>query len=261
MPNLTVTLVQAALAWEDPEANRKALAETIAAMDAPTDLIVLPEMFTTGFSMNAVPLAETMDGPTVAWVQETARNGGADVTGSFIAKERGRFYNRLVWACPDGTLFTYDKRHLFRMLKEENTYSAGDRLLTVEINGWRIRPFICYDLRFPAWSRNLDNAYDLAVYIANWPARRAGHWKALLAARAIENQCYVVGVNRVGTDGNGLAYSGDSMVIDPTGEVLFCQSETPTVHTQVLSKESLDTWRRDFPAWRDADGDLIDLPA
>ena len=261
MPDLTVTLVQAELAWEDPEANRRALAETIAAMDAPADLIVLPEMFTTGFSMNAAPLAETMDGPTVAWVQETARTSGADVTGSFIAKENGRFFNRLVWARPDGTLFTYDKRHLFRMLGEEKIYSAGDRLLTVEINGWRIRPFICYDLRFPAWSRNLDNAYDLAVYIANWPARRAGHWQALLAGRAIENQCYVVGVNRVGVDGNGLSYSGDSSVIDPAGEILFSQSSIPAIHTQTLSKEILDTWRRDFPAWRDADDGLISLPA
>ena len=260
MPDLTVTLIQTELAWEDSGANRRAFEEKIAALEAPTDLIVLPEMFTTGFSMNAAPLAETMAGGAVAWMRDAARKSGADIIGSLIVGEGGRFFNRLVWARPGGEILTYDKRHLFRMLEEEKTYSAGESLLTVEINGWRIRPFICYDLRFPAWSRNIGNAYDLAVYIANWPAKRAAHWKALLIARAIENQCYVVGVNRVGVDGNGLSYSGDSSVIDPAGETLFCRSDDPAVHTQILSRECLDTWRSDFPAWMGADNDLVDLP-
>jgi omega-amidase len=260
MPDLTVTLIQTDLAWEDPGANRRAMAEKIGAISGKTDLVVLPEMFTTGFSMNAVPLAETMAGESVAWMQKTAESVRADLVGSLIVEDNGRFFNRLVWARPDGLLLTYDKRHLFRMLGEEKTYSAGDRLLTVELNGWRVRPFVCYDLRFPAWCRNLDNAYDVALYIANWPARRAGHWKTLLAARAIENQCWVVGVNRVGTDGNGLAFSGDSSVIDPTGKVVFRQSDDPCVQTEILSQKIMDNWRKEFPAWRDADRNLLDLP-
>ena len=261
MPDLTVTIIQADLVWENPEANRERFGETIDAMGEKTNLIVLPEMFATGFSMNAAPLAEAMDGPSVAWMRKTAQQTGADVTGSLIIGEDGRFFNRLVWARPDGSVLAYDKRHLFRMLQEEKTYSAGDSLLTVDLKGWRIRPFVCYDLRFPAWSRNMDCAYDLAIYVANWPARRAAHWKTLLAARAMENQAYVVGVNRVGTDGNGLDFSGDSSVIDPLGTVLFRQSDAPCVHTRVLSKDLLDDWRHDFPAWRDADAALITFPS
>ncbi|MBW1778295.1 MAG: amidohydrolase [Deltaproteobacteria bacterium] len=253
MSDLTLTLIQPEPVWEDISANLDLFDRLTAQIQDPTDLILLPEMFTTGFTMNAEKLAQDMAGSGVQWLKETAGRKNADVAGSLIIREKDRFYNRLVWAKPDGSLFCYDKRHLFRMAGEDRFYAAGEDRLTVQLQGWRIRPFICYDLRFPVWCRNRQNAYDAAVFVANWPRTRSDHWKSLLTARAIENQCYVVGVNRVGKDGNGLEYSGDSAVIDPTGKRLFQKAGEPVIARLTLSREVLMEYRNAFPAWMDAD--------
>jgi omega-amidase len=260
MQDLTVTIVQSELVWEDPAANLKLFDRQLAGLAGKTDLVVLPEMFSTGFSMTPETVAQTMDSEAVGWLQKAAATLDAHLVGSLMIVDKGRYFNRLMVAGPNGELHTCDKRHLFRMLGEDNVYTGGQTLLTVTVNGWKIRPFVCYDLRFPAWSRNLDNAYDAAIFVANWPARRAGHWKALLKARAIENLSYAIGVNRVGTDGNGLAYCGDSTVIDPVGNTLFSIHNEPAVRTVTLSREILENWRRDFPAWMDADHDVVSLP-
>lgn len=260
MQNLKVTLIQSELAWEDIDSNLAEFDAKIASIEKETHLVVLPEMFPTGFSMNAADLAQGMDGSAVQWIQKKSSDIGVDIVGSIIINEGGKYYNRLVWAKPDGEIFTYDKRHLFRMAGEEKVYSAGSKNITVELNGWRIRPFICYDLRFPAWTRNIGNTFDILIVIANWPEKRSNHWKLLLQARAVENQCYVIGVNRVGTDGNGLSYSGDSAVIDPWGTVIFQKSNQVCIHTAELSYNVLNTSRKDFPVWMDADNDLIRLP-
>ncbi len=253
MRDLTVTLIQTDLDWEKPASNLRRMAGHIAAIDGATDLIVLPEMFTTSFTMNAKSLAHNMDGPEVRWMQKTARKFGAVLTGSMIIREENRFYNRLLWVEPSGDMRHYDKRHLFRMAGEEKVYSSGRQTVTEQIHGWNIRPFVCYDLRFPAWTRNCGNEFDLCIFVANWPEPRSLHWKVLLQARAIENLCYVVGVNRVGKDGRGHTYSGDSTVIDPAGKILFQKSHEPAIHTLSLSRSVLDNYRLDFPAWKDAD--------
>lgn len=253
MQDLTVTILQCELAWEDPAANLAFFDNRLEQSIEQTDLVVLPEMFTTGFSMNARELAQDMDGSAVAWIQEASARHQVDITGSMIIREGQRYYNRLIWAKPDGTLQTYDKRHLFRMSGEHEVYSAGSQTITVGLKGWNIRPFVCYDLRFPAWTRNVKKQYDLAVFVANWPAPRSMHWTTLLKARAIENQCYVIGVNRVGTDGNGLPYDGNSSIIDPMGTVLYQQKDTPVIHTAKLTFDTLTSYRKSFPAWMDAD--------
>ena len=254
MPDLKVTLIQADLAWEDIDANLAAFEKRIDALADDTHLIVLPEMFTTGFSMNAPALAEDMQGRTASWLKDMARRRGADVVGGSMIREGDRYVNRLLWAAPDGALQWYDKRHLLGVAGEDRAYSRGWEKLTVSLQGWRIRPFICYDLRFPIWLRNLERPpYDLALVIANWPSVRAHHWRMLLPARAIENQCFVVGVNRIGSDGNGLAYCGDSAVIDPLGNILFQKRDVPAVHTATLSYASLAEYRRTFPVLDDAD--------
>jgi predicted amidohydrolase len=201
-----------------------------------------------------------MDGTSVKWLQEKSNKIDADITGSIIVKFEGKYYNRLFWAKPDGELLIYDKRHLFRFAQEEKVYTAGDNHITVELNGWKIRPFICYDLRFPAWTRNIGKQYDLAIFIANWPEKRSSHWKSLLQARSIENQCYVIGVNRVGTDGNGLSYSGDSSIIDPLGRIIFQKHDEECTYTTDLSYHTLKEFRETFPAWMDADMDMIKFP-
>jgi omega-amidase len=244
---MRLTILQTSLHWENADANRNLLAEKLAPLHGATDLVVLPEMFTTGFSMNAAALAEPMDGPTVDWLQRQAAQLGAAVTGSFICRENGVCYNRLVWVFPDGRVQTYDKHHLFALAGEDRHYGAGARQLDVEWQGWNIRPLICYDLRFPEWARNHGAAYDVLIYVANWPARRAHHWRALLAARAIENQCYVAGVNIVGTDGAGLDYTGDSSLIDYAGNVLCQLSGQEGWFTGVLSYEALAAYRRQLP--------------
>ncbi len=257
MPDLTLTLMQTELAWEDIDANLDHFDDRIDALEGPTDLIILPEMFSTGFSMTPQALAEPMDGKAVTWMRRKAARTKAVITGSLMIVEDRRFYNRLIWARPDGDLVTYDKKHLFRYAGEEKIYTAGRRRITVELKGWKIRPFICYDLRFPIWTRNLEPAYDLALFVANWPARRAAHWRSLLRARAIENQCFVAGVNRVGTDGNGHRYNGCSALIDPLGERRFEQQDQACTPTLTLRRETLTDYRAKFPAWMDADGDML----
>lgn len=260
MQDLTVTLIQTELFWEDIPANLEALDKKIDAISEKTDIIILPEMFTTGFTMNAGNLAESMNGTAVSWIIRKSRQKSANILGSVIIEEGGKYFNRLLWAKPEGQLLTYDKKHLFRMAGEHKVYSPGNFQLTVEVNGWKLRPFICYDLRFPVWCRNIANQYDAAIYVANWPGRRAPHWRLLLPARAVENQCYVIGVNRVGIDGNGFAYSGDSSIIDPMGNILFQQADTPFIHTAKLNYDRVREYRETFAAWQDADGDAVFFP-
>jgi predicted amidohydrolase len=250
--HLRVTLVQTELAWQDPAANRHRLAAHFRGLVGHTDLVVLPEMFSTGFSMAAAELAEDMDGPTVDWMREEAAALGCVIAGSLIVRDGGRCYNRLVWARPDGSLEHYDKRHLFRLAGEQEHYAAGTRRLVVALKGWRVCPMICYDLRFPVWSRSRGD-YDLLLYVANWPQRRALAWSTLLRARAIENQSYVVGVNRIGKDGNGTTYAGDSVAVDFLGQPLSSEGGGDRVETAVLDLESLRAYRESFPAHLDAD--------
>lgn len=260
MNNLRISLVQGATLWHDPDGNRDYYADLIAPLHGITDVVLLPETFTSGFSNEAIGQAETMDGPTVAWIKSQAKKLDAAVTGSVQLRTGDGVFNRLLWATPDGDLKHYDKRHLFRYAKEHERYAAGRERLTVEWRGWRICPLVCYDLRFPAFSRNRydverkgDLDYDLLLYVANWPSARAYPWKTLLRARAIENLCYVAGLNRVGTDGNGLHYAGDSAVIDFLGHpVSECTDEEVVVTTTLLGSE-LAAHRERFPAMLDAD--------
>ena len=252
MQDLRITLLQTELHWQAPEANRLAFEGMIYAMAPQTDLIVLPEMFTTGFSMASREHAEPWEGDTLAWMQQLATQTGVALTGSFMVEDGGQYTNRLAFVLPDGAVSHYDKRHLFAMAGEHEHYRPGLSRLIVEYRGWRICPLICYDLRFPVWSRNQDD-YDLLLYVANWPVARRYAWTQLLIARAIENQAYVAGVNRVGTDGNGVSYSGFSSVIDPMGQVLFEQPDTEVMHTETLSWEQLQAVRDKLPFLRDRD--------
>jgi len=217
-------------------------------------------MFTTGFTMNARDLAQDMEGSVVKWLRLKSNEISTDIVGSVIIREDGRYYNRLLWATPEGKMFIYDKRHLFRFAGEDKVYSVGTRNITVELQRWKIRPFICYDLRFPVWTRNINNQYDIALFIANWPKKRSRHWKALLIARAIENQCYVIGVNRVGRDGNGIIYNGDSSIIDPEGKILFQKSGKECIYSTDLPYKPLKKYREVFPAWMDADIKMMKQP-
>ena len=251
-PDLELALIQTSLAWQDPAANREhfqALLEQ--ARDA--DLVILPEMFSTGFSMESAELAEPEDGPTTRWLREQARRIETVICGSLIIQAAdGSHRNRLLWARPDGSLAHYDKRHLFRMAGEHKHYSAGDEQVVLELKGWRVRPLICYDLRFPVWSRDAGGT-DLLLYTANWPGARRQHWNRLLPARAIENLCYVAAVNRVGEDGKGHGYTGDSQVLDFQGEALLTAGEDDGVFRTQLSSEALNAYRERFPAYLDAD--------
>lgn len=262
MQDLSVTIIQTDIYWENITANLANLEEKMAQISLPTDLIILPEMFTTGFTMNTKSMAEPMNFTTFKWLRQQAKRTLAVIMGSFIVKEGGHFFNRIIWMRPDGTFETYDKRHLFRMGEEDKTFTAGTKRLIVELKGWRICPLICYDLRFPVWSRNgyskIENQpseieYDLLIYVANWPDVRAQVWDILLQARAIENQCYCIGVNRVGGDGMGLNYTGNSAVIDFKGNPIFYQKNIEVSASQVLSRESLEAFRNKFPAYLDAD--------
>ncbi len=259
MQNLTITFIQTELVWEDIPANLKMLDEKIEAINNPTDLILLPEMFSTGFSMNPESLAETMRGSAVMWMLKKSKETAAHMAGSLMIEENGHYFNRLVWVSPDGQVFTYDKRHLLRMGGEEKVYRAGQRLLTVDLNGWRIRPFICYDLRFPVWMRNTTPPYDLAIVVANWPAAREIHWQMLLRARAIENQAYVIGVNRVGVDGNQIEYNGYSCVVDFQGNVHYQTVGHEFTQLANLSYSALKNYRDTFPAWKDRDKEVDQL--
>jgi omega-amidase len=260
MSTLTITTIQADLQWEDKAANLRRLEEKIDGISVPAEIVVLPEMFSTGFSMRPEVLAEPMDGPTVDWMRTMAARKKIILTGSLIIEEEGKYFNRLLWMLPNGQYGQYDKRHRFAYAGENEHYTAGGKRLVASVKGWKVLLLVCYDLRFPVWSRQapLSGAapspeYDLLVYVANWPERRSHAWKTLLQARAIENQCYVVGVNRVGNDGNQIAHSGDSMIIDPLGEILYHGVGKEEVSTLTLHKERLDEIRQRFPFWKDAD--------
>lgn len=254
MSDLTVSFVQTALHWHDAAANRAAIDEHLAHLPGPTDLIVLPEMFTTGFSMDAPGQAEPMTGATVAWLRERAAAHQAVVTGSVIIQENGAYYNRLLWMRPDGRLRTYDKRHLFTLAGEQHVYTPGRARLVEEWRGWRICPLVCYDLRFPVWSRNQPPApYDLLVYVANWPAARRTAWTTLLRARAIENVACTLGVNRLGRDGLGHDYLGDSALLNAQGQYLVEAGNQAGLFTHTLRRADLDEFRTRFPALQDGD--------
>ncbi|GAB2798646.1 amidohydrolase [Halomonas shantousis] len=261
MSQLRTTLVQADLRWEDPDANCRALETLLGGLDArQTDLIVLPEMFATGFTMNSREMAEPMaHSASVAWMREQAQRRGCVMTGSIAVNDRDTCYNRMVWATPDGDVTCYDKRHLFRMAGEHERYGMGHDRVVVELKGFRLLLSVCYDLRFPVWLRQqapVDEhfEYDALLCVANWPAARRHPWRTLLQARAIENLCYVVGVNRVGEDAKGLAYAGDSMLIDFKGEAMIDEPrDRPFIETGVLDRQALVQFREKFPAWMDAD--------
>jgi predicted amidohydrolase len=267
MDDLRVSLVQGETAWHDPEANRRKYGALIAPLRGATDLVLLPETFTSGFSNEAIDRAEGMDGPTVAWIREQAARLGAVVAGSVqIRDQRGDggegegVFNRLLWASPDGGLRYYDKRHLFRMAREHERYAGGNRRLTVTLKEWRICPLVCYDLRFPVFIRNrFDHEapgrfdYDLLVFVANWPSARRHAWQTLLRARAIENLCCVAAVNRVGRDGNGIDYAGDSVALDELGMPVAECGPGEQVLTTSFSAVALASHRERFPAQMDAD--------
>jgi omega-amidase len=265
MKDLRVSLIQGATLWHDPAGNREYYGDLMAALHGRTDLIVLPETFTSGFSNEAIHNAETMQGPTVAWMLEQSKSLDAAITGSVqLRADDGtgsiRVFNRLLFATPDGKVVHYDKRHLFRYAGEHERYAAGRERRTIEWRGWRICPLVCYDLRFPVFVRNRygverDGAldYDLLVFVANWPAARSYAWRTLLRARAIENLCYVAAVNRVGADGNGLNYDGDSAVIDFLGHPVSEAGDEEVVSTTTLLASELVAHRARFPAMLDGD--------
>ncbi|MES2761762.1 MAG: amidohydrolase [Bacteroidota bacterium] len=255
MNAISITTIQTNLYWEDPDKNLTHFTEKLNLIKEPTDIIVLPEMFTTGFTMNPAVMAEAHEGNGLQWMIEKAKEKSCAVTGSISVKEENKFYNRLYWVMPDGTYKYYDKRHLFQMGNEHKHYTAGTQKLMVEYKGWKICPLICYDLRFPVWSRNRkENSYDLLLYVANWPEARTYPWKQLLIARAIENQSYVVGVNRIGNDGNNVAHCGDSAIINPRGEVISKPNTSlDVIETVSLSATYLEEFRKLFPVMMDGD--------
>lgn len=251
---ISITLIQSELHWENIPANLAMFEEKIWQIGKNTDLIVLPEMFSTGFTMNVKELAEPMNLTTFKWIKQQAAQTKAVVTGSYIVKEKDQYFNRLLWMQPDGNFTFYDKRHLFRMAGEHQYYAMGQSLVINQWKGWNFCGLICYDLRFPVWSRNAPTLkYDCLYYVANWPQPRANAWNTLLRARAIENLSYVVGVNRVGQDGNGIAYTGESAVIDAKGNELFYQKDISAIPTITLKYSELLSFREKFPAYLDAD--------
>lgn len=266
MQTLNVSLIQGATRWHDAPANRDYYGSLVRSVAGQSDLIVLPETFLSGFSNDTRSAAEGMDGEGVAWMRALAGEVKAVVTGSLAIREGDTVYNRLIWARPDGSFAQYDKRHLFRMAGEHTRYGGGSERLIVELKGWRIFPQVCYDLRFPVWLRNRRLAsaaggmdYDLCLFVANWPAPRRQPWRTLLRARAIENLAYVIGVNRVGTDGNDLPYAGDSAVIDPMGEPLVELGTQEQVVTISMDPAPLLAHRERFPAWMDADDFVLNV--
>lgn len=249
-----VTLAQQPLAWQDAAANRAHFAAVLAPLRGTTDLVVLPEMFTTGFTMQPEQFAESADGDTRAWLLAQARELDAAIGGSLAVDDRGRYFNRFMLATPDGDVYAYDKRHLFRMAGEHRHYGAGGHALIIEFRGVRLCPLVCYDLRFPVWSRRRPELdYDLVIYSANWPAARRFAWSTLLRARAIENQAYCVGVNRVGDDGHGIAHLGDSVALDFMGMPLLEMGSDARVATVPIDPAAVRGWRDKFPAHLDAD--------
>ncbi len=256
MSKLTTALIQTHQAWHDPAANREHFGRLMENVDK-GDLVVLPGMFTTGFTMDSVALAEEMDGPTTNWMREISQRLNTHVCGSVIITEDGQYFNRFILASPDGKLKSYDKRHLFRMADEHNHFSSGTERQIFTINGIRICPQVCYDLRFPVFTRNQQD-YVLLLFVANWPAARRNHWRTLLTARAIENQAYVIGLNRIGVDGNNVEYCGDSGLINANGEWLADLTNEDLVAKVELNFTELNQFREGFPAWRDADQFSLD---
>lgn len=259
MSILKITTFQAYLFWENIDKNLTNLALRLSWIREKTDLIVLPEMFSTGFSMNAEKLAEEMGGKTMKWMQDQAAKYHCVITGSIMVKEQGKFYNRLIWMRPDGTYEKYDKRHMFGLGHEDDVYTPGTEKLIVELNGWKICPIICYDLRFPVWLRNNPVQYDMLLCVANWPEKRSLHWRTLIPARAIENQAFVVAVNRMGHDGNEIYHSGDSMCIDPNGNTVYYKPNDEDLYTFSISQEEVVKTRRAFPFLKDADDFTLDM--
>lgn len=260
MQNLKLAIVQTSLFWEDPEANRNHFLDKLSGIREAIDLVVLPEMFSTGFTMNPQPVAEPMGGTTMTWMHSQAKAMNCVVTGSLIIEENGRYYNRLIWMPPDGHCQWYDKKHLFSYAGEDKHYAPGSSKLVVEIKGWKLMPMICYDLRFPVWSKNRYQPdqgfdYDCMLVVANWPVSRSHVWRILLMARAIENLSYVIGVNRIGSDEMGIGYSGDSAAIDPLGENLSAMlPNADQTEIITLSRCALDSHRDRFRVWDDWDG-------
>ena len=274
MSTLNITTIQTDLHWENKDANFRMLEEKISTVRDKMEIVILPEMFSTGFSMNTRMLAEKMDGPTIQWMARVCSTNNIILTGSVIIEDdHGKYFNRLIWMLPNGQLGYYDKRHRFAYAGEDKHYSAGNKRFIASVKGWKINLQVCYDLRFPVWSRQAvyshlpkDNGtgpakpeYDLLIYVANWPERRIHAWKTLLQARAIENQTYVVGVNRTGTDGNNIYYSGESMVIDSLGQVLYTKTHEEDIFTTTLDKRSLDETRSKLPFLEDADKFVIEI--
>lgn len=262
MQSLTFTLIQTGLHWEDKRANLAMLTQKINSLRQATEIIVLPEMFSTGFSMQPHLFAESMDGETVQWMKNMAQQKKAVLTGSIIIKEEDHYYNRLIWMLPNGSYGCYDKRHLFAYAGEDGQYTRGSKRLIASVKGWKINLQICYDLRFPVWARQTpspqvkagdEGEYDVLLYVANWPERRNLAWQTLLTARAIENQCYVIGVNRVGTDGNNITYCGNSTVLDALGNTLYSRQQEEDIFTITLQKNNLTAIRNKYPFLQDAD--------
>lgn len=256
--SLTFTLIQTHLFWEDKQANLSMLEEKIANIKEGSQIVVLPEMFSTGFSMQPHLFAENMQGATLLWMKKVAAQQKIILAGSVMIEDEGAYRNRLIWMLPTGNYGYYDKRHCFAFAGEDKHYLPGIKRMIAQVNGWKINLQICYDLRFPVWARqHKDDLYDVLLYVANWPERRSHAWKSLLVARAIENQCYVVAVNRVGNDGNNIAHGGDSMVINPLGEILYCKNNEEDIFTITLDKNLLEEVRTKFPFWRDGDDFIV----
>jgi omega-amidase len=254
---INISIIQPDIVWEDKAANLKQYEQYISGITERRHVVVLPEMFSTGFSMSPERLAEPMTGASVVWMKEMARTYRCILTGSLIIEEDGKYYNRLLWVQPDGNIGQYDKRHLFAYAGEDKHYTRGEKRLIVQVNGWRICLLVCYDLRFPIWARNKKEEYDVLLYVANWPQKRSLAWRTLLQARAIENMSYVVGVNRVGKDGKDIIYNGESAVYSPLGEVLWQQAQYAVCHTITLDKKSLSQSRTEYPFLKDADDFII----
>ena len=255
---LRVSVIQAPLEWADKEKNLEYFSRELESFHEQTDLLVLPEMFATGFVTESQQIADTMNGTVMQWMEAQAKRLSCVVTGSIAIIEDNKIYNRLVWMRPDGSYETTDKRHLFRMANEHHHYTAGDNPLVVELKGWKIRPLVCYDLRFPVWSKNNyhngNYDYDMLIYVANWPTVRNHAWKSLLVARSIENQVYCVGVNRIGNDGRGFPHSGDSVVLDFKGQpLLTIPEDKPALETVTLDFQELETFRKRFAVGLDWD--------
>lgn len=261
MSSITLSLVQTKVFWKKKQENIQMLEEKIAGITAPTEIILLPEMFNTGFTSEPVKVAETMDGPTVSWMRDIAAGKNVIIGGSLVIRDGEDFYNRLVWMMPNGDVGTYDKRHLFAYGGEGAKYTAGGKRLIASVKGWKINLQICYDLRFPVWARQQMHGgapeYDLLINVANWPEKRQSTWNTLLKARAIENMCYVAAVNRVGVDGNNIVYKGGSTILDPLGNPLYDAADKEEIQTITLKKENLDQIRDQFPFLGDADSFLI----